>query len=143
MLKFKLLTRNLLRTNLCLSNLNKPSSYRNFCQKLKNEESANTQTSEQVNDQEETQQAKRHWYTYLRKFRKFLMKLIKYGFYTYTTLLLGNYLIYKQNATVVNNLSFIKMDHFQRVIYTLLFMKQTFMDVKHMVKIDIDSPLLL
>jgi len=133
MLKFnKHLTNKLLRQSpACVSNLFHDKGLRKFCQKNKIEEEIinkqNNTTSE--NDQMKNE-SKRHWYTYLRKLRRYLWTLIKLGFYTYSGLLLGNYLIYKKFEPAENNLGMLKLDHFQRVIYKLQKIKQFFMDVK-------------
>ncbi len=106
------------------------TTLRRFCEKKKTEEELPKNEEIKTEEEKETNESKRNWYTYLRKLRRFLAVLLKYGIYTYTGLLLTNHLIRSKYEFVENNLGFLKIDHFQRVLYNMhlswLFMKDVF-----------------
>lgn len=105
------------------------SSLRRFCEKRKLDEESSSKEEIKTTEEYERNESKKHWYTYLRKLRRFLGVLIKYGFYTYAGLFISNYLIYKKVELVEKNLGVLKMDHFQRVIFMLKMSRQFIVDV--------------
>ena len=117
--------------------LDKGKIVRMFCEKKKPEEikdkEENTENKQEntENQEEITSSAKKQWlYTYLRKLRRLSWILFKIGFYTYSSLLLANYLMYKKNTFVDQNLKFLKIDDLQRHVFTLIYFKNVIKDVK-------------
>ena len=133
MLKFnKHLTNKLLRQYPpCVSNLFQGKGLRKFCEKKKlEEESINNQKNTTSEEDQMKNETKKNLYTYLRKLRRLIWTLIKLGFYTYSGLLLANYLMYKKYEIVEKNLGMLRIDHFQRVIYKMHGISQFFTEVK-------------
>jgi hypothetical protein len=118
------LTSNVIRQNqLVVKNQLCITTLRKFCEKKKTEEVQRNE--EDKREDKESNESNRSWYTHLRKLRRFLAVLLKYS-----GLLLANYLIRLKFEFVENNLGFMKIDHFQRVLYHMqlswLFMKDVF-----------------
>ena len=124
MLKFnKNIISNVLKEKRVVFNYCNP--FRNFCEKNKKIDEI-----ENVNSQEETKSgSKKHWYTYIRYVRRWIAFLIKIGFWSYSGLLLSNYIIYRKTPYLADNIWFLKIDHFQRSIYGLKSFKRMCINV--------------
>ena len=96
---------------------------RKFCEKNK------LNIVEEKKEFHEEQIKKRNFYTFLRKIRKWLKKILTFGLIGYGFLLFGNYFIYKKTPYVEKYLSFMKYDYFQSTIRSLISVKRRWINV--------------